>query len=151
MKSNYVTRLLPAVIFLLSAFNLNFAQVEERNVRAQMNFLASDAMQGRGSGTQFELLAGQYIASQLEQFGIAPGATDAAGNPGYVQTVTVTRNSFAENPKMFYSVNGQLVTLEHGKDMLISQMRVAQTAGKLQKINLGDKAAPDAVAFLRLL
>src|SRR5688572_12933658 len=57
------------------------AAVLERNVRAHMEFLASDAMQGRGSGTQFELLAGLYIASQLRQFGIEPAgdAADAAG------------------------------------------------------------------------
>ena len=38
------------LVFALSAF----AQIEERNVRAGMTFLAGDAMQGRGSGTPFE-------------------------------------------------------------------------------------------------
>src|SRR5688500_17279704 len=53
-------------------------QVRERDVRAHMEFLASDAMQGRGSGTQFELLAGHYIASQLRQYGVEPaGDADA--------------------------------------------------------------------------
>src|SRR5438270_12033829 len=60
------------------------AQVSERDVRAEMNFLASDAMQGRGSGTQFELIAGTYIASMLQEFGIEPaGDAGADAKPGY--------------------------------------------------------------------
>ena len=42
------------------------SRIEQRNVRAHMEFLAGDALNGRGSGTQFELLAGQYIASLLQ-------------------------------------------------------------------------------------
>jgi hypothetical protein len=68
------------------------ARIQERNVRAHMEFLASDAMQGRGSGTQFELLAGHYIASQLRQFGVEPsGDADAGGQRTFLQTVTLTR------------------------------------------------------------
>ena len=85
----------------------NGSQVEERNVRAQMEFLASDALQGRGSGTPFELLAGQFIASQMRQFGVEPaGDTDAAGGKTYIQTVNITRNAFADAPKLSYSSNG---------------------------------------------
>jgi len=46
--------------------------VQERNVRAHLEFLASDALQGRASATQFERIAGQYIAAQFRQFGIEP-------------------------------------------------------------------------------
>src|SRR5215210_8241646 len=56
--------------------------VNERDVRAHLEFLASDAMQGRGSGTQFELLAGQYVASQLRQFGVEPAGDAGAGGAG---------------------------------------------------------------------
>src|SRR5687767_3759294 len=78
-----------------SARSVGAARIQERNVRAQMNFLAGDALQGRGSGTQFELLAGQYIASQLQQFGVEPaGDADASGKKTYIQTVNITRNVF---------------------------------------------------------
>mgnify|MGYP006164594615 CR=1 FL=1 len=88
--------------------------VEERNVRAQMEFLASDALQGRGSGTQFELLAGQYIASQLRQFGVEPaGDADASGKKTYIQTVNITRNSFAEPPKLSYNAGGASTVLRN--------------------------------------
>lgn len=64
--------------------------VLERNVRAGMQFLAGDALQGRGSGTIFERIAAEYIGSQFMQFGLEPaGETDAAGSRTFVQTVSV--------------------------------------------------------------
>jgi hypothetical protein len=47
-------------------------------IESHENFLASDALQGRGSGTQNELIAATYIASQLEAYGIAPAAPGGA-------------------------------------------------------------------------
>lgn len=127
------------------------SRIEERNVRAQMEFLAGDAMQGRGSGTQFELLAGQYIASQLQQFGVEPaGETDAAsGKKTYIQTVNITRTTFAETPKLSYLANGSQVSLEHGKEMLIYQMNSAQIGGALQKLASGEQPKAGAVVFLK--
>src|SRR3954469_18631365 len=49
---------------------------------AHEHFLASDAMQGRGSATANELLAAEYIAAQLEQYGIEPALPG-----GFIQTV----------------------------------------------------------------
>jgi len=43
-------------------------------IRAHMEFLASDALRGRGSGTADELVAATYVASQLRAYGIAPAA-----------------------------------------------------------------------------
>lgn len=45
----------------------------EAEVRADMNFLASDEMHGRGSGTRDEHLAALFAASQLQALGLAPG------------------------------------------------------------------------------
>src|SRR6188474_2936954 len=62
--------------------------IHEANIRAELGFLASDAMQGRGSGTIFERIAAEYIGSQFRQFGLEPGGdTDSAGNKSYVQRV----------------------------------------------------------------
>ncbi|MBK7393019.1 MAG: M20/M25/M40 family metallo-hydrolase [Chloracidobacterium sp.] len=53
-----------------------------------MNFLAGDAMQGRGSGTMFERIAAEYIGSQFMQFGLEPaGEMGPDGKQTYVQTV----------------------------------------------------------------
>src|SRR4030095_17147877 len=62
--------------------------IREDNIRAELGFLAGDAMQGRGSGTNFERLAAEYIGSQFRQFGLEPaGDTDSAGNKSFVQLV----------------------------------------------------------------
>ncbi len=121
--------------------------IEERNVRAHLEFLASDAMQGRGSGTQFELITAHYLASQMRQFGIEPAGNSAAsGNEAYIQTVNITRNNFAAPPKMSY---GKTV-LEHGKEMLILRIGSATASGGLQKINLSEKPKSGAAAFIKL-
>ena len=65
-------------------------QVLENNVRAQLEFLASDAMQGRGSGTGFERIAAEYIGSQFRQFGLEPaGDIDPTGSQSFVQKVSM--------------------------------------------------------------
>jgi Zn-dependent M28 family amino/carboxypeptidase len=62
--------------------------IREDNIRAELGFLASDAMQGRGSGTNYERVAAEYIGSQFRQFGLEPaGDTDSAGNKSFVQRV----------------------------------------------------------------
>src|SRR5215216_6074264 len=87
----------PLVVTIFLAFLLSapvLAQtkspIREENIRAELGFLASDAMQGRGSGTNYERIAAEYIASQFRQFGLeAGGDTDGAGNKGFVQRVAL--------------------------------------------------------------
>jgi Zn-dependent M28 family amino/carboxypeptidase len=52
-----------------------------------MEFLASDALQGRGSGTHDELVAAVYLASELRRLGIKA----AGDNGGYIQEVRIER------------------------------------------------------------
>src|SRR5437868_1094713 len=61
-------------------------------IRAHEEFLASDALNGRGSGTRDELIAANYIASQLRQYGVAPGAPDGS----YIQRVVQNGQARAE-------------------------------------------------------
>ncbi len=152
MRSIYLKKpiLIAALLFAIAA--VGTAQIRERDVRAHMDFLAGDAMQGRGSGTQFELLAGQYIASQLQQFGIEPaGETALSGKKTYIQTVNISRNSFAEAPKLSYTSQNAAKTFEHGgKEMFILRMTSAGVAGQLQKITLDDKPRAGSIAFIKL-
>jgi Zn-dependent M28 family amino/carboxypeptidase len=60
------------------------ADQEAREIRGAMEFLASDALQGRASGSHDELLAATYLASQLRQIGIDPLGDDG----GYIQNVS---------------------------------------------------------------
>src|SRR5512142_1293987 len=51
-------------------------------IQAHEEFLASDALAGRGSATDDEQLAAQYIAAQLRQYGVQPFQDE-----GYIQMV----------------------------------------------------------------
>jgi Zn-dependent M28 family amino/carboxypeptidase len=53
-------------------------------IRAELGFLASDVLQGRGSGTRDELIAGTYLASELMSMGLKPGGD----NGSFIQNVS---------------------------------------------------------------
>ncbi len=119
--------------------------VEERNVRAAMQFLASDAMQGRGSGTLFERITAEYVGSQFMQFGLEPaGEPGWDGKPSYVMTVTIERAMFDANPTLKLGST----TLEHGKDMLVLRANNGSIKGGLQKLATGQTPQAGAAVFL---
>jgi len=70
-------------------------------IRGAMEFLASDAMQGRASGSHDELLAAVYLASQLRQIGIEPAGDDG----GYIQNVSGEFNFFRQGKKQWNTRN----------------------------------------------
>jgi hypothetical protein len=83
-----IPRFLLALLLSLVLTGSVIAQIREENIRAELGFLASDAMQGRASGSNYERIAAEYIGSQFRQFGLEPGGdTDSAGNKGFVQRV----------------------------------------------------------------
>ena len=151
MKINPFLRFALACSVLLSLTIGTAAQsaVSERNVRAHMEFLASDAMQGRGSGTEFEKLAGIYLGSMMQKYGIAPaGDPEAEDRRSYLQTIEITRTSFSAPPTLSYSLGGDKVVLEHGKEMVA--LRVAGPfSGKLAKVSIDGTPDKGSVAFVR--
>ena len=148
MKNTLNRSALIAVI-VLSANLFSLAQagagsVDERTVRAQMNFLAGDALQGRGSGTIFERIAAEYVGSQFMQFGLEPaGENGWDGKPSYVQTVKSTQNTFAEPP----SLKVGSATVVHGQEMLVVRANSDSVGGGLQKTSPGDKPNADAAVL----
>src|SRR6188768_2985313 len=148
MKRSLKPYFLAAVLFC-SAAAPGLAQksvIEERNVRAQMEFLAGDAMQGRGSGTQFERIAAEYVGSKFMQFGLQPaGENRWDGKPGYVQTVNIARRTFAENPVLKFGST----SLTHGKEMAIFRTNTDTARGELQKLDVDGKPTSGAVVLIR--
>ena len=121
--------------------------VDERNVRAQMNFLAGDAMQGRGSGTIFERIAAEYVGSQFMQFGLEPaGDTGPDGRSTYVQSVSIQRGTFSGKPSIKYGDT----TLEHGREMVVLHTTAGEVSGPLQKIETGKRAQAGSAVLLTL-
>ena len=117
-------RLLP--IFLFSLVSLNLAAQssshDAQEIRGEMEFLASDAMQGRGSGSHDELLAAVYLASQLRQIGIEP----AGDNGGYIQNVSGEFNFYGQGKKRWNTRN--VIGVLRGRDEKLKDEVVLLTA-----------------------
>src|SRR5215475_1722830 len=89
-------------------------------IRANMDFLASDALRGRASATQDEFVAATYIGSQLKQYGVEP----AGDNGTYIQRATLIRQTLTAPPELHYMTPGdgipsRTITWTHGREMLV--------------------------------
>ncbi len=80
--------------------------ITEASIRGHMEFLASDALHGRGSGTRDEWIAAMYLASHLRRWGFEPLGDDG----GYVQTVETPPNwlTSGNKPGRTWNVVGRL-------------------------------------------
>ena len=122
-------------------------------IRGHMEFLASDALRGRGSATPDELIAATYVASELRQYGIEP----AGDNDGYIQRAQLLTPVVKKPPQLTFSIpsNGtpqREVTWTHGSEILILNMSQAEVSGPLQKIDLAageQKVKPGAIVFFK--
>ncbi len=99
-------------------------------VRAHEEFLASDAMRGRGSATHDEEVAATYVASEFVGYGLQP----APGMSGYLQSAAVVSPVLDGHAHM--SVGG--VTLEQGTDFTLLMSQGANLTGPLQRVDLKD-------------
>jgi Peptidase family M28 len=123
----------------------------EENIRAELGFLASDAMQGRGSGTGFERIAAEYIGSQFRQFGLEPaGDVDSSGKKGFVQRVPLAGEKFVAAPVLTVSSGNDVKKWQYGRDLLVSFLRASRLDGDLQVIDIDGMPAQGAVVAIRL-
>jgi len=114
-------------------------------IRAHEEFLASDAMQGRGSGTHDELVAATYIASQLRQYGITP----AGDNGGYIQRVPVVRRKVTSAPQLDFTPPAGTTSVApivwtYGKDFSAALLAQTEFSGPLRKLGAEKLLSKDA-------
>jgi len=127
------------------------AQIREENIRSELGFLASDAMQGRGSATVFERIAAEYIGSQFQQFGLEPGGdTDGAGHKGFVQRVPLESAKYLEAPALTVTSGGNVQKWQFGRDFLVSFLRAPRISGELQVIEPDGTFTKEAVVAVKL-
>jgi hypothetical protein len=119
----FKTRLL---VLLVLGLSLSLSGTSKQGIMAdqihgEMEFLASDALQGRGSGTHDELVAAVYLASELREIGIAP----AGDNGGYIQQADTERNVRGEKqPWQTRNVIGIIP----GRDPMLKDQAILLTA-----------------------
>ena len=116
------------------------AGITEASVKGHLEFLAGDALNGRGSGTRDEWIAASYIASQLRRWGLEPLGDDG----GYVQQVDIERSEAAAPPVLNYGST----RLTHGKEIVAQSITAGRVSGPLQKFQAGVATRPGAVLLL---
>jgi hypothetical protein len=120
------TRLL-VLCFILSAAPSASARNRRHDrlldrIRGEMEFLASDAMQGRGSGTHDELVTAVYLASELRDMGVAP----MGDKGGYIQDVSGEFNFYRQGKKQWNTRN--VIGVIPGRDPKLKDQIVLLTA-----------------------
>ena len=104
-----------------------YTGVSEAAVRAHLEFLASDALNGRGSGTRDEQIAAEYAGAQFRRLGFKPGGTGGS----YVQAVEMVRSTATGKPLI--AIGGAL-TWTYGKEFVMASLGSPSVAGPLQKV-----------------
>ena len=78
------------------------------NLKAHVQYLADDKLEGRRAGTAGEVLAMQYISKQYEQIGIEPKASN-----GYIQEFEIDEGKQADEKNTFIKVNDKKAELNN--------------------------------------
>ena len=116
------------------------ATITEASIRGHMEFLAGDAMQGRGSGTVDEWRTAEYIASNLRRWGLEPMGDDG----GYVQKIATGRSSAATPPMLAAGA----IVLTHGREMIVQSINKGAVTGPLFRYTPGAKVPDGAFVFV---
>jgi hypothetical protein len=107
-------------------------------------------MQGRGSGTGYERIASEYIASQFRQFGLEPGGdNDETGSKGFVQKVQLQTVKFTEAPTLTAVSPGATKTLQFGRDFSVTTVRSPELKGQLQIIDVNETPTRGAIVLFK--
>ena len=103
-----------ALAFISTSAQAQPWTVKPEWVAAHEAFLASDAMNGRGSATRDEAIAAAYVASQFQGYGL----TTAPGMSSYFQSATIVRLRF--NGPASATLDGKTVSEPNDLTVLIS-------------------------------
>jgi hypothetical protein len=114
--------------------------ITEGAVRSHMNFLASDALNGRGSGTRDEWIAASYLGAQMQEWGLEP-LGDAGG---FVQQIEIDRPETTAPPTL--SAGGKTYT--HGNEIRVTALTAPRVSGVLKTFVAGAAIVPGSVVIV---
>src|SRR5438270_1082574 len=87
----FVVALALAGVSLTATGALAQSTITENSIASHEAFLASDALQGRGSATRDEAIAAAYVASQFQSYGL----TSAPGMTGFLQKAIIVHQKLS--------------------------------------------------------
>jgi Zn-dependent M28 family amino/carboxypeptidase len=105
--------LLPATLFAQSASDPVFTAAA---MRAHVEFLADDLLQGRDTGSEGHEIAARYVASQFDGLGLKP----AGDKDSWLQRITFQKTQFAKTPAtLTVTGSGGAKSFPHAGDVII--------------------------------
>jgi len=165
MKSLF-TPVLLAVTIVAHPAGAQLNRIGTREIDAHLRFLSSDLLEGRAPATRGGRLAAEYIASQLESFGVEPGASGSyfqevpidvvRSSPSTVSvTASVKANAnlrftddvvvWAGAPSPSSAAKGELVFVGYGAkapEYRWDDFKGADLKGKILLVLVNDPPAP---------
>ena len=94
-----------------------------------MEFLASDALNGRASGSRDEQIAATYVGAQFRLWGLDP----VGDNGGFVQQVEMAGAQASAPPVLRIGTNAYT----HGKEMLVTALGTLRASGPIVRYQSG--------------
>jgi hypothetical protein len=121
-------KLIGAIAAAVAAFAQTPAvpRIAANNLKADVSFLASDAMEGRATPSKSLDIAAEYIASEFRRANLEP-----AGDDGYFQTASfATVKPSTDGLELTFDIAGRKISVDPAS-MAISQPVAANVAGVL--------------------
>lgn len=115
-------------LFLASCSSINLIEhdyssntFDITHVKSNLEFLASDYLQGRDAASLSEKVASQFIAGELQKYGLQPFGDDGT----YFQNITFNSRKISGNSKIvIYNSDSSITALELGKDFATQAYRL---------------------------
>lgn len=108
-------------------------------VKSNLSYLAGPALHGRGSGTEDEHHAAQFIADKLKDYGLTP----AAGEGQFIQTGTLRSREVIGSPTLSvesrYKGGLRVLIFTHGKQIVVTGLSQPEVTAPLQNLDLNDE------------
>ena len=124
--------LITIIIFLLfegitEGQKEGLASIKKEDLKASMEFLASDILMGREAGTAGNDVAALYIKSVIKRFGLKPGGDD------YFQYMPLAsyRNMMGDSYLKISDNNGKEIFSNDSLMLLMTGLRTMEAAGKI--------------------
>jgi len=92
-------------------------EITPDEIRAHVEFLADDSLEGRNAGTRGYDIAAQYVASQYRGMSLQPKGDDGS----WQQIVNFREARFDGKPTLSLTIDGKSQTFTHGENIIMSK------------------------------
>lgn len=111
-------------------------------LKADVSFLASDALEGRGTPSAGLDIAAEFVAAQFRRAGLEP-----AGDDGYFQTAQFAQTvANTDGLELSVEAGGQAVKASPGSIMIQEPAAADISGAAVQRVTASENVAPESVA-----